>query len=203
MHHLNISLLNFTNPSRGSRTICMSKYDRNMVQIYKQHQKLDSLFINLNVSCSLEMQVLFPLLELCQSFSTSRYTNLTIWIIWRLEYALSFSPREETNLRMWTKELIRKVLQDQKIICNALCKNAACIWKCRKKNVCQQTFLVLPLVVWNCCQAFCRLFWATSSCSIRTFDLKACIFLRLADFCRYIMIRKRIIGVLHILGIIN
>lgn len=55
----------------------------------------------------------------------------------------------------------------------------------KTKNICGHTFLVLPFVVWNCCQAFCRLFWETSSCSNLTFDLKACIFFRLAAFCRW------------------
>lgn len=53
------------------------------------------------------------------------------------------------------------------------------------KYSCQRTFLALPLVVWNCCQAFCLLFCVTSSCSNRIFDLKAWIFFRLAIFCKY------------------
>lgn len=47
------------------------------------------------------------------------------------------------------------------------------------------TFLAFPLVVWNCCHAFCLLFCANSSCSKRAFDLNAWIFLRFVAFCRY------------------
>lgn len=61
-----------------------------------------------------------------------------------------------------------------------------CGWRKVHVQACRKiTFLDLPLVVWNCCHAFWRLFCVTSSCSKRTFDLNAWIFLRLAAFCKY------------------
>lgn len=58
----------------------------------------DFLLINFTSSSTLEMQVLFPLLKLCQALATSSHTNLTVWIIRRLEDAFAFPAREETYL---------------------------------------------------------------------------------------------------------
>lgn len=46
------------------------------------------------------MQVFFPPLKLCQTFTAASYTNLPIWVIWGFKYALSLSAREETNLEL-------------------------------------------------------------------------------------------------------
>lgn len=49
--------------------------------------------------------MLLSLLKLCQPLPTASYTNLAIGIIGRLEDALSFSTREETNLGVEQKKM--------------------------------------------------------------------------------------------------